>query len=167
MPQTILALGALFLAGFVTFSQHRESLHEQGRMVNHEVEAAARGVGMEVMEQLAVLPFDAVTAPADSSALTPEANFGMVSANPLADAGDLDDVHGMADIEIERLYTNPETGTTQALTFLVSADVGYVEQAGSAIDRTGGPQTFAKEVVIAVQHPHLAAPFFFHRVYTF
>ena len=166
MPQTLLALGALLLAGFVALSQHRSSTHEQARAIRHEVEVDARSVGLEVLERLATLAFDAVVAPGDSTGLTPEAAFGLpLSSDPLADATDVDDVHAM-NVEIERLYADPATGTPRALTFAVAADVGYVERVGGTVIRTGGVPTFAKEVVLEVAHPQLHRPYLFRRVYT-
>jgi hypothetical protein len=167
MPQTFLALGALFLIGLVILHQHRGEVHEQQRAIRSEIEEAARTVGTEVFEHLATLRFDAAGAVSDSTALTPEALFGLpLSSHPLADATDVDDVHGMRGVEVWRTLTDPQNGTVHFIAFTLNADVGYVMRIDTALVRTGGAPTFAKEVVLAVHHPQALAPLQFRRVYT-
>lgn len=167
MPQTLLALGAIALAGLVAFQQQQARAHEQRRAIHEEVLVTGRSVGNEVLERLATLPFDAAGPTTDSTALTPEAEFGLLgAADPLADAGDVDDVDGIENIAVTRTLTDPTTGAAHTFGFTIDAEVGYVIQQDSVLVRTGGMRTFAKEVVLLVRHPSLSAPLELRRVYT-
>lgn len=167
MPQTFLALGAIALAGLVAFQQQQARAHEQRRAILEEVLVTGRSVGNEVLERLATLPFDAASPTADSTALTPEAEFGLHgAADPLADASDVDDVDGIENVTVTRTLTDPMTGAGHTFNFAIDAEVGYVIQQDSVLARTGGMRTFAKEVVLFVRHPSLAVPLELRRVYT-
>lgn len=166
MPQTFLSLGALALLGLITLQQQWARTHEQQRVVTSEFTALARSVGDEALERLDVLAFDAVET-TDAAALTPESGFGWPgSGHPLFAATDVDDVDGMAAAPITRTLADPETGATHTLTFAISSEVRYVRQEGASLVPTGGEPTFAKEVVLTVEHELLRTPIELRRVYT-
>lgn len=167
MPQTFLALGAIALIGLVAFQQQHARAHEQRRAIHEEVLVTGRSIGNEVLERLATLPFDAAGPTTDSTALTPEVDFGLLNTlDPIGDAGDVDDVDGMREVHVTRTLTDPTTGTVHTFDFTVDAEVGYVIQQDTVLVRTGGMRTFAKEVTLLVRHPSLHAPLQLSRVYT-
>ena len=63
MPQTLLALLAMILASVLSFNQQRGALSNYDHMIGNEIEMAASGALMTVLEFVGARSFDERTTP--------------------------------------------------------------------------------------------------------
>ena len=151
MAQTLLAMLALVLASLVSFNQQRNAASNYEVMVQNEVEMAASGTILHIMELIASRSFDERSTPEGIYARNylPEydddfldaGQFGQVDQGAAGcdllepfqtpDCDDVDDPSGL-----ENQLVTAELSTGRELPFSVSVDVLYVHDSG---DISGTP----------------------------
>lgn len=152
MPQTLLALLALMAAVTMSLSWQRDSMRAQMNLIEAELQVEARGVVNEVFEHVANLRFDENETPASTNDLTPETQFGINRSYNSLFVNDIDDLHGMRPHRIIREVTNPLTGGTAQVPFVVTAEVDYVDDSsGEELRWAGGARTFHKRFTVTVK----------------
>ena len=140
MNQTILAFLALMAAGLLSFNQQQATLRSYSEILDDEMEVAASGVAIHVMEMISAKAFDERTtpaqltthgAPADESEFSAAHMFGEATPcdldEPFLDAvgcDDLDDAH-MADSLWQSVPFGMRGGVD--LPFEVNVAVVYVD----------------------------------------
>lgn len=88
-------------------------------------------------------------------------------SNPtLHDIGDVDDIHGVTNMSVNRTINNTRTGESHNVTYSLSGTVQYVVEVGNMITPHTLNQTFSKEVELVLNHPNLIQPIVLKRVYT-
>jgi hypothetical protein len=140
--QTATAHLARALAGHLTLNMARQRAAAEGAMADHEATSLALAAAAAELDAAAALPFDES---ADAALLTRPDAFGTPSGL-MADARDLDDLHGA-----RRTVDVP---TPQgALSIALVAAVRYVESDGAGGYRTALTPTLVKEVAVAAAGP--------------
>lgn len=143
MPQTLLALLALALAGLLTFNQQRLTVRSQTNMVSNEVELAAAGLASEVMEFIGARSFDERSTPeriADALGVVPDGPDAFTNASSFGYSGDCDllqpsntpscdDIDDLDDLGWTPVYVTLAHGRT--LDFEIKTDVYYVDSPSS------------------------------------
>ena len=150
MSETMLALVALMITTFFVFSQQRGLVENERELASIELEVLADTVGSEVMEQIAVKPFDAATIginPQEATlmSLTPSTSFG----NGLDCPDVCDDIDDFNDMQPDTMFFEigrDEFGAPVGFEFVVTAEVSYVDSEGQ---RTPN-RTWVKEVTLFV-----------------
>ena len=173
MPQTILALLAMTMASTLSLQWQAERVHVQDFAVDMEYRRQALGVADEILTRVGQLAFDENGAPLTPEDCTPSDHFG--SGRALGDLGvdDLDDLHLMRPMEIQRRVTNPETGIEAVAEFIVGAEVAYVDDAEDqelkTIYEASGLQrrTFYKRFTVVIDSEHLLYPIRIARVFSY
>ncbi len=122
MPQTLLAFGAVMMATFFSFQQHRSVLETRMMMIRNEVETAATAVAVDRLEEIGAMAYDDATK-ADvriysSATLTSSATF-TDDAPPI---DDIDDFHGSSVLRFR-----VTTGDT--LWYGVESSITYADEA--------------------------------------
>ena len=151
MSETLLALVALMITTFFVFSQQRGLVENERELASIELEVLADAVGSEVMEQIAVKPFDAATIginpqEATLADLTSSVAFGEDRDCPAA-CDDIDDFHHMKPDTVFFEVGRDEHGAPFGFDFVVTAEVSYVDGEG----RRTPHRTWVKEVTLFVE----------------
>ncbi len=161
MPQTLLALLAMILTSLLAFNQQQSVRNNYTHMVGNEIEMAASGALMTVLEFIGSRSFDerttpaaieaAQTLPADSTHFSAAHRFGsydrgasgcdLMAPYRTPDCDDIDDVDGLTG---QTISVTLSTGLT--LDFAVSVEVDYVGL--DDMDRPITTPTFYKRVVV-------------------
>ena len=150
MSETMLALVALMITTFFVYSQQRGLVETERELASIELEVLADAVGSEVMEQIAVKPFDAATIginPQEASLtdLTASVAFGDGLNCPDA-CDDIDDFNDMQPDTVFFEVGRDSVGDPFGFDFVVTAEVSYVDGEGY---RTPN-RTWVKEVTLFV-----------------
>lgn len=167
MPQTLLALLALALAGLLTFNQQRLTVRSQTNMVSDEVELAAAGLASEVMEFISARSFDERTTPpkiADAYGSVPDdpnqfsesTSFGYSGECDLllpANTPNCDDVDDLANRDWAPVEVTLAHGRT--LGFEVKTDVYYVDSPSSMTPSS--TKTRHKRVIMNLRSPYASS----------
>ncbi|GMQ83015.1 MAG: hypothetical protein BMS9Abin05_2487 [Rhodothermia bacterium] len=165
MQQTILAILALMLVGTFTLAQHRGTIATYNELVDDELEIAASGVALHVMELIGHRAFDARTMPteinqkglpAGSAEFTSTSAFGRQGSScdldePFKDVilcTDLDDAD-MAPGEWQDVPFRLKDG--KELGFDVRVEVFYVDLSDLDKALPAGQVSFHKKVVVRVR----------------
>lgn len=142
MNHTLFAVLALALALILALTSTRSRLSAQQQEAAEEATVFATDAGLELLDRIRALPFDAATAPlgpseplAERSALTPEP---FASSGTFAAATDVDDVHHM----------QPHTLSVGGLDMQATASVRYVDE--DALTTPSSSPSYAKEVTVLV-----------------
>ena len=162
MPQTLLALLAMILASLLSFSQQRGALSNYEHMIGNEIEMAASGALMTVLEFVGARSFDERTTPAgiasagailpvDESDLSLAASFGsgdrgasgcdLMEPFRTPDCDDIDDVDGLQE---QTISVTLSTGLT--LDFEIAIEVDYVT--GEDMNAASASPTWNKRVIV-------------------
>lgn len=143
MPQTLLALLALALAGLLTFNQQRLTVRSQTNMVTNEIELAAAGLASEAMEFIGARSFDERSTPeriADADGNVPDSPSAFTNSSSFGTTGDCDylqpsDTPACDDIDdlANRDWTPTEVTLAhgRTLEFDIKTDVYYVDSPSS------------------------------------
>ena len=164
MPQTLLALLALALAGLLTFNQQRLTVRSQTNMVSAEVELAAAGLASEAMEFIGARSFDERTTPekiADANGSVPDdpgefsasttfgysgdCDFLRPANTPSCD--DVDDLAGRGWTPVDVTLAHGRT-----LDFEIKTDVYYVDSPSSMTPSSA--KTRHKRVIMNLRSPY-------------
>ena len=162
MQQTILAMLAIMLVGTFSLTQHRGTIKMYDEIVDDELEIAASGVAMHIMELISNRAFDARTMPYEinqkgmpvgSDEFTSTSAFGRVGTmcdldEPFKDVTpctDLDDAH-MAPGEWQAVPFRLKDG--KELGFDVRVEVYYVDPSDLDTPLPAGQVSFHKKVVV-------------------
>ena len=169
MPQTLLALLAMILATLVSFNQQRNAVMTYEAMLDNEIEMAATGVFMHVMELIGGRSFDERTTPegihaAGTLPLDPAADFSaagrfgsydrgssgcdLEKAYVTPDCDDIDDLDG-----IRNAIVSARFDMNRSLDFEIDIDVDYVTDA--AFQVASSVPTRHKRVVVWARNPFL------------
>lgn len=168
MSQTLLALLAMTLATLVSFNQKRNAVNTYEAMVTNEIEMAATGSLMNVMELIGGRSFDEEATPEKikfwnhlpkgQGVFNAPHNFGVTDRGLLGcdlerpyltpDCDDIDDVDGIRDAVINARLSGGRT-----IPFEVDVDVDYVVD--GAIQTISLEPTRHKRVVITAESPLL------------
>ncbi len=168
MAQTLLAVLALILASLVSFNQQRNSASNYETMVENEIEMAASGTIMHVMELIASRSFDERSTPARiqernylprfDDDFVGTGHFGSSDRGSLGcdllepfqtpDCDDVDDVNGLTGQLIDA-----ELSTGRSLPFEVSVDVEYVRDRTAS--ETSSTSTRHKLVTVHAESDYL------------
>lgn len=166
MAQTLLAMLALVLASLVSFNQQRNSASNYEVMVQNEIEMAASGTIMHIMEFIASRSFDERSTPdgIHGRNYLPEFGDDFIGVQHFGDTDrgasgcdllqpfetpecdDVDDYSGL-----QGLLVNAELSTGYALPFNVGVDVQYVHDAGDLSDHP----TLHKLVTVRAESDYL------------
>lgn len=173
MQQTLLALLALMVASFLSFSQMQALVRSERTMVRTELEEMATGIAMQSMEVVRARAYDDATVgvPPDSAVSTSDFTTGPFAGGkdcmPFG-GGDvcdsIEDFHDMVPATV------PFTTTNDSIDFKVEIEVRYVN---ASLQPTGGTPTIRKEVIIYVQDewsngdPFLREPIEFSETLTY
>ena len=169
MSQTMLALLAMVLASLVSFNQKRNAVNTYEAMLENEIEMAATGSLMNVMELAGGRSFDEVATPEEvkywnhlpngAGVFNASHHFGVYDRGPLGcdllkpyltpECDDLDDLDGVRDQIVTARLT-----TGRAIEFKADVDVDYVMD--DAIQTLSPEPTNHKRVVITMRNPLLA-----------
>ncbi len=168
MAQTLLGLLALVLASLVSFNQQRNSSSNYELMVQNEIEMAASGTIMRIMELIGSRSFDERSTPAgiDARNYLPEFDDDFVDVEQFGgvdrgasgcdliepfrtpDCDDVDDLNGL-----RSQLVNAELSTGRHLAFDVDVDVQYVK--GGEADEISEFPTLHKLVEVRVESDYL------------
>lgn len=168
MAQTLLGLLALVLASLVSFNQQRNSSSNYELMVQNEIEMAASGTIMRIMELIGSRSFDERSTPAgiDARNYLPEFDDDFVDVEQFGEVDrgasgcdliepfrtpDCDDVDDLSGLRSQ--LVNAELSTGRYLAFDVDVDVQYVKD-GEASDISEIP-TLHKLVEVRVESDYL------------
>ncbi len=141
MGQTLLAILALVLASLVSFNQQRNSISNYENMVQNEIEMAAAGTIMHILEFAGSRSYDDHSTPGvmysrnylpkydddfvalDAFGAADRGGSGCDLMQPFqtAQCNDVDDLDGLRAVPV-----NAELSTGQSLPFTVDIDVEYV-----------------------------------------
>lgn len=171
MSQTLLALLALSVGSLIMFNQQRARVHSHKNMIHHEVELAATGTAMHILEMAGSRSFDeattpegllaagAIAPPMTPSVFTPPSGFGapgrgaegcnLIQPFRTPDCNDVDDLHGLTDVPVQ---INLSSG--HHLDFTASLTVTYVTGVGS--ETPSLVPTNYKRVTLRMRSPHFA-----------
>lgn len=156
MQQTLFAILGLMIATLLSFSQQRQVLRTQEKLIGMEMEVMASGVALQAIEYIGRKDFDNYTTnnqTVDSpSELTNKSGFGQQYAERCDLKGEntsypyqvCDDIDDFDDMPAETVLFNTEAGS---IPFEVTATVKYVDTEGN--EASG--KTFNKEVTVYVQ----------------
>lgn len=162
MPQTLLALLAMILTSVLAFSQQQNVRNNYTHMVGNEIEMAASGAVMTVLEFIGSRSFDerttpsaieaAQTLPLDSTHLSAANRFGsydrgtggcdLMEPFRTPDCDDIDDLDGITG---QTISVTLSTGLT--LDFEVDVEVDYVAVAD--MDAPITTPTWFKRVIVS------------------
>jgi hypothetical protein len=168
MQQTILAALALMLVGSFMLNQHRGAMRTYNEIVDDELEIAASGVAMHIMELISNRDFDERTAPKQifekglpqgAAEFTSTSAFGRVGSacdldEPFLDSvpcTDLDDSH-MAPDDWQEVPFRLKDG--KELPFDVNVEVFYVDPSDLDNPLPPGATSFHKKVVVKLRAKH-------------
>ena len=163
MPQTLLALLAMILTSLLAFGQQRNVQSNYQHMIGNEIEMAASGAVMTVLEFIGSRSFDerttpegihqAQTLPPDAAALSASNRFGsydrgaggcdLMQPFVTPDCDDVDDLEGLTG---QTISVTLSTGMT--LDFEVGIEVDYVA-VGDMETPVAGPTWFKRVIVTA------------------
>lgn len=171
MPQTLLALLALSVGSLIMFNQQRARVHSHKNMIHHEVELAATGAAMHILEMAGSRSFDeattpealfaagAIAPPMTPAAFTAPSGFGaqgrgsegcdLIQPFRTPACNDVDDLHGLTDVPVR---INLSGG--HHLAFTASLTVTYVTGVGS--ETPSLVPTNYKRVTLRLRSPHFA-----------
>ena len=169
MQQTILAFLSLMIVGSFTLTQHRDVARSYSELVDDELEIAASGVAMHIMELIGNRSFDERTRPESvsyggmptgSDEMSSYSAFGKYSGcdldEPFKDAiqcTDVDDVH-MAPDEWQSVPFKLKFG--DEISFDVNVEVFYVSPDDLNTPLSAGQRSMHKKVVVRIRSPHHA-----------
>lgn len=174
MPQSMLALFAIFGISFLALQGSRDRIADLEETYRGDAEVQARGVGVEVLERLSAFPFDGgeggslegtgteMYSPVSAfgtSVATSGLPLGTLFNTPAID--DLDDFHGVRDAVARITVFDPVSASAQSLEIDVSISVAYVERDGAG---DWGPvaspstRTNYKRVVVTLDSPYFPTP---------
>ena len=145
------------IASQIALQQQRITIRSQVQMVNSEVMHLATSAGLDILNTISAKEFDAHTAGGlvtDPLSLTA---LPFTTGGTFESANDIDDYHGI------QAYTY--TTDLGNIDFDVDIIVRYVED--DDMTQTATTQTFAKEVVVTLQHDHLFSPIELSEVFTY
>ena len=167
MQQTILAVLALLTVANFTLNQNRSVVRTYSELVDDELEVAASGVAMHVLELISNRSFDSRTSPAQvesggmavgTASYTVESAFGSQTNcdldEPFKDTIpclDIDDAD-MADDEWQDVPFRMRYG--KELPFDVQVQVYYVDAADMDTPLPSGQTSNHKKVVVKVRSQH-------------
>lgn len=151
MQQTLLALLALLVATFMSFSQKQAAISHQDQVVRSEMEQMALGVANHVVQVVRARAFDAATVGVTSDSIVATSNFASTPFSTGNDCqafgggeacNDIDDFHEMTTASI------PFTFPTGSFDFDVDVEIKYVN---SDLQPTGGAKSSRKKIIVEVQ----------------
>ncbi len=150
MSETMLALVALMVVVFFSFSQQRAIVRAEQEIASVELEVLANAVGSEMMQLMATQDFDDATIGIDLQTvaladLTIASQFGESLSCP-TDCDDIDDFNNMTPNTIFFEIGRDEADNPVGFNFTVIAEVKYVDDAGV---ESSSP-TWTKEVTLFV-----------------
>ena len=165
MQQTILGMLALMIVGSFTLNQHRDTARTYNELVDDELEIAAAGVAMHVMELIGNRAFDERTEPDEvnikgmpvgSAELTSVSAFGTSGSGcdldePYKDTvqcDDIDDAH-MAPDSWQDVPFRLKDG--KELPFDVHVEVFYVDPSDLDTPLSIGQRSLHKKVVVTLR----------------
>jgi len=164
MQQTILGMLALMIVGTFSLGQHRDAARTYNELVDDELEIAAAGVAMHVMELIGNRAFDERTEPAevntkgmlaDEQQLTTSSAFGSSTGcdldEPYKDTvqcDDIDDAH-MAEGEWQDVPFRLKDG--RELPFEVHVEVFYVDLSDLDTPLYSGQKSHHKKVIVRIR----------------
>lgn len=168
MQQTILGMLALMIVGTFTLGQHQGAVRTYNELVDDELEIAAAGVAMHVMELIGNRAFDSRTLPdqtkvygmpVGSAELTTVSAFGKTGSTcdldePFKDTSpclDIDDAHMAAD-EWQDVPFRLKDG--KELPFDVRVEVFYVDPSDLDTPLPAGQRSLHKKVVVKLRAKH-------------
>ncbi|HLT47580.1 MAG TPA: hypothetical protein VK002_10160 [Rubricoccaceae bacterium] len=168
MSQTLLAVLAIVLASFVSFNQKRNAVNTYEHILQNEIEMAASGSLMSVMELVGGRSFDEVATPEEvkywnripNSTAVFHANhhFGVYDQGPIGcnlekpyltpECDDIDDLDG-----IRGAIVHARLSSGRTIEFETDVDVDYVVD--REIQTISEEPTNHKLVTITMRHPLL------------
>jgi len=151
---TLHVLGAVLILSITALNAQRHQIDIRQSQTRSEIEMRATGLGSEILERLASLPFDSNAGAVELWDLTLASNFG--GALSLDDALDLDDVHGLS-------FTASTASGGSDLEFEVRVSVRYVEPLTGGFVPTAVRSRY-KEVTLGLEGP-VGAALTLQRVY--
>jgi hypothetical protein len=181
MPQTLLALLAMILASLIAFNQQRNAIATYDDMLDNEIEMAASGVLMHVMELVGGRSFDeratpegilaAEYLPTSPSEFAATARFGTYDRGSqgcnLEDAyltpacDDIDDLDGIRNAVVHARFSDG-----RSLEFSLDIEVDYVVD--RLVQTVSSTPTRHKRVVVTVRNPYLPhGQIFLERVFSY
>lgn len=151
----------MILTSLLAFNQQRGTMSNYSHMVGNEIEMAASGAAMTVLELIGSRSFDerttpegihaTETLPVDASSLSPFGQFGthdrgnagcnLMEPFQTPDCDDIDDVDGIQDQTISVTLSSGET-----IDFIISIEVDYV--ALDNMDVGTGTRSWNKRVAV-------------------
>lgn len=167
MQQTLLGMLALMIVGSFTMNQHRDVARSYTKLVDDELEIAASGVAMHIIELIGNRSFDSRTHPdavsdegypVGSEEMTSSSAFGKYSGcdldEPFKDAiqcTDIDDAH-MGPNEWQAVPFRLKDG--DELKFDVNVEVFYVDADDLNTPLLTGYRSMHKRVVVRIRSQH-------------
>ena len=138
---TLHVVGAVLLFSLTAFNTQRHQMDLHRQQMRAEVEMQATIAGTRLLDQLALLPFDANVGTDDVALFTPDSAFG--GAQTLAEAVVLHDVHGM------RAVLSGSSGSAP-MAFQADVSVAYVQPSSGGFVAASAPTRFM-EVSLDIQ----------------
>lgn len=143
MSQTLYAFLAVVLVTTFTLVQRNIIFQNQYNTIVNDLDLLGIGVATEQLDFISSKAFDNNIPAADSTFLTPPANFGAGSVSYMT-SQDIDDFHNKTlDVKLPAL--------DDTLGFLVSVNVQYVNKVDTLFVASPSSQTNYKEITVNVQ----------------
>jgi len=180
MPQTLLAVFAIFGVSLLALQGARGRIADLQDTYQSGAEVQARGVGVEVLERISGVPFDGgeggTAGGTGTDAYSPPASFGTgvdSDGQPLGTLftigafDDLDDFDGVQGAVATVTVFDPVSATAQTIEVEVSIEVDYVADAGGGDWRPvgGTTRTPFKRALVTLAHPSFPTPAQLGRIY--
>ena len=173
MSETMLALVALMVVVFFSFSQQRAIVRAEQEIASVELEVLANAVGSEMMQLMATQDFDDATIGVDLqtvalSDLTIASQFGDSLSCP-ATCDDIDDFNNMKPDTTFFEIGRDEADNPIGFNFTVIAEVKYVDDAGvesSSPTWTKEVALFVDQAVIGNEKKYLLQPILLKRQFS-
>ncbi|MCH8962233.1 MAG: hypothetical protein IH820_13175 [Bacteroidetes bacterium] len=150
MPNTLVAILALVGSMLLVLGQQQVLERDRADMIKDELEIMASGIALQVMEHIAMFPFDEATADAD---FDPE-TFSVtdLAALPFVQQGsvpmEFDDARYLEDFHQVQIDTLEFKVGEMSMPFSVDLEVYYIDDDKNWIDA----RTRNKEVRVSISH---------------